>query len=119
MRPRSCGVRITRPAACTTFLQARIQVGIVVALTKTLLHALHQLLVDRVDLRQTERGDEGPDQPAAGQIDAFGKAAAQYGKADALSIGYKTGQKVLPFARCHVPGLLPPGNVRVPGDKAL
>ncbi len=44
------------------FLQAGIQVGVVVTIAKDRRHALFHLLIDRVELRQPQGGDERADQ---------------------------------------------------------
>lgn len=53
------------------FLQAGVEVGVVVALilTEHLLHAGFDFFIDQIDLRQAEGGDESTDQAFAGQVD--------------------------------------------------
>jgi len=65
-------------------LQAGIQVGVGVAIAEDVVHALADLLVHLVDLRQPQRGDEGADQAFTDQVDALGERAAQHGEAHAL-----------------------------------
>ena len=63
-------------------LQAGVEVGVVVAGAEHRLHALSELLVDRVDLWQAQGGQEGPDQTPTGQVDAFGEGTTQHREAD-------------------------------------
>ncbi|MNV19570.1 hypothetical protein D3C71_1104410 [compost metagenome] len=94
-------------------LQTGVEVGVVIARAKQRLHALADLLVDGVDLRQAEGGDEGAYQPLAGQVDALGKRAAQHSKGNALADVGEAGQKITLLAFEHAARLAPVRHIGV------
>ena len=94
-------------------LQTGVEVGVVIARAKQRLHALADLLVDGVDLRQAEGGNECANQPLARQVDALGKRAAQHGKGNALAGVGEPGQKLALLAFEHAARLAPVRHIGV------
>jgi len=106
------------PRGLHHLLQAGKQVGVVIAAAVLKLQPRAQLFVQRVHLGQAQRGDEGPDQALARQVDAFTKCPAEHGKADALAVLGEAGHKRRSVQLGHAARLGPRGNVRVHGSKA-
>src|SRR5690606_7173169 len=76
-------------------LHAGVQVGVVVAFAEHPAQALPDLLIDGIDLWQTESGDESTDQAIARQIDTLAKSPTQNGKAYAAVRQGKSFEKVV------------------------
>ena len=101
------------PRCLHDFLNARVQVGVVVAGAEDHAHALLHLFVDRVQLRQPQGRDERADQARTGQVDAFAKRAAQHRKTDALAVFGELFEKRPALGFGHAARLLPQCDVRV------
>ena len=76
-------------------------------------------LIDWVELRQAQGGDEGADQLLAGQVYALAKRAAQYGKAYAGFARAKALHKSPLLRLVHARALLPLGQQRVACPQGL
>ena len=107
-------------------LQAGVEVGVVVGFVVCLIfmlkvgrHAGFDFFIHGIDLRQPQRGYERTNQPAARQVNAFGKRAAQHRKADALRRGCEAAQKLLAPGLVHLPGLRPRADMRVALGEAM
>ena len=75
------------------------------------LHALLDLFIDRIDLRQAQRRQEGADQALARQVDPFGESATQHREADAPPALGEAGQELLLLGFTHAARLAPAGKV--------
>eukprot|EP01022_Parablepharisma_sp_SALTPOND_P029704 TRINITY_DN743_c2_g1_i1.p1 TRINITY_DN743_c2_g1~~TRINITY_DN743_c2_g1_i1.p1 ORF type:complete len:1374 (+),score=494.59 TRINITY_DN743_c2_g1_i1:672-4793(+) len=94
-------------------LHAGVEIGVVVAGTEERIHAQAQLFVDRIDLRQSQRGHEGADEALARQIHTLAEGTTQHGKADALPTHRKAGQEGIAISLAHAARLLPDRNIGV------
>src|SRR5687768_10704004 len=94
-------------------LYAWKEISVVVTGLEGRIHALLDLLVDGIDLRQPEGCDKGSRQALAGEVDAFGKGSAQHGKSYPVSRRGEACQKVRLFSLFHSTRLLPDRNFRV------
>src|SRR5690606_10507006 len=92
---------------------AGIQIGIFISATEGRAHALPDLLVGRIDLRQSKRCNERTYQPLSGQIYAFGERTTQHRKTQAAASFRKALQKRFAFGFEHMPGLFPNWNAWV------
>ncbi len=93
------------PSGLHHFLHTGIKIGVVITGTENGGHAPFQLLVHRIELRQTQRSDKCADQPGTGQIDAFTKGPSQHRKADPLAVGVELIEKLLTLRFAHASGL--------------
>src|SRR5688500_19019831 len=94
-------------------LYAWKEISVVVTGLEGRIHALLDLLVDGIDLRQPEGCDKGSRQALAGDVDAFGKGSAQHGKSYPVSRRGEACQKARLFSRFHSTRLLPDRTLRV------
>ncbi|RMT39739.1 Aryldialkylphosphatase [Pseudomonas syringae pv. solidagae] len=101
------------PRSLHHLLHAGVKVGVVVTGTEQRRHALLELFVDRIELRQPQGGDERADQACARQVDTFTKRAAQHGKTDALTAQGEPVEKRVALTLAHPPCLQPEADVRV------
>ena len=93
------------------------KVSVVVARTKLGVEPSSQFFVDRIELGQSERCDEGSDQPRSGQVDAFCKGTAEHGETNPATIQCEPRQKGFAIGLVHAPALLPCRDARVPRAK--
>ncbi|MNL35502.1 hypothetical protein D3C87_1575370 [compost metagenome] len=62
---------------------------------------------------QPKCGDKRANQACTGQIDAFAKRPAQYGKANTLAFGGELIEKLLTLLLCHRARLRPQVDLRI------
>lgn len=87
------------------FLYPGKQVSVVITGTEDRRHALLQLLVHRVQLRQPQGSDKSADQPCARQVDAFAEGSTEYCKADPLTVRGELLEEGLTLPFVHAPRL--------------
>lgn len=94
-------------------LQPRVEVGVVIARPEQLVHPRFHLLIDGVDLWQSQRSDESADQTPTRQVDTLGKSTTQYGEANTATFVRETCKKGMARLFMHAPRLHPVGQLRM------